>query len=127
MDSDVLNAVIDKFDLRDCLNKRSHETDVDVHQRTAIARAVLKGSKLILADEPAAQLGSRATESIMDCLRTCTREYGISVIAATHNSFAAAYADRVYLLLDGTYKGRIDSPSIQSIFLAQENLAGTRD
>lgn len=127
LDKELFDDVVARFDLAQWLSKMPKETDVDVHQRTAIARAVLKGSTLILADEPAAQLGSRATEAIMDCLRTCTREYGRSVIVATHNSFAAAYADRVFLLLDGAFKGTIESPTIQSIFFAQENLAGVRD
>lgn len=122
IDVDLYDDVVDRFDLREYLTKKPHHTSVDVHQRTAIARAVLTKPRLILADEPCSQLNSRETKRLMDCLRACTREYSLSVVLATHDTFAAAYADCVYLMLDGSFRGRIDTPTLQSIFLAQENI-----
>lgn len=55
-------------------------------QRTAIARAMLIGPSLILADEPTASLDDDSCEAVLDLLLDATRESGAALVIATHDS-----------------------------------------
>nr|WP_301281054.1 ATP-binding cassette domain-containing protein [Arcanobacterium phocae] len=119
-DKDLYDDVIQSFGLQRYLQSYPRENRADVLQRVAIARAVLKSSKLILAQEPTRFLRHEASEIILDSLRRCSREYGISIIMSTHNNFAASYADHVHLFLDGEPTGMVVNPSLESLAFAQE-------
>jgi putative ABC transport system ATP-binding protein len=70
-------------------------------QRVAIARALAGHPKLILADEPTANLDSRRSAGIVALLQELAREDGRGVLLVTHDQEAAASADRVLHLRDG--------------------------
>ncbi len=70
-------------------------------QRVAIARALVTQPKLILADEPTANLDSQRSREVVELLRELTREQGAGVLLVTHDPEAAAAADRVLRLRDG--------------------------
>jgi putative ABC transport system ATP-binding protein len=69
-------------------------------QRVAIARAVIHRPAIVLADEPTGNLDSRSGAIVLDLLRELTAR-GQTVLMATHNEGAAAYADRTLHLQDG--------------------------
>jgi putative ABC transport system ATP-binding protein len=69
-------------------------------QRVAIARAVVGDPKLIVADEPTGNLGSRHGEEVMEMLMTLKRQ-GTTILMATHSQVHADSADRRLNLLDG--------------------------
>ncbi|HEV7632237.1 MAG TPA: ABC transporter ATP-binding protein [Steroidobacteraceae bacterium] len=69
-------------------------------QRAAIARAVVAGPKLILADEPTGNLDSATGEDVMQLLTDLNSE-GTTVVMVTHSHLHADYAQRVINLLDG--------------------------
>ena len=69
-------------------------------QRAAIARAVVTGAKLILADEPTANLDSGHGKEVMDLLTTLN-EQGTTIVMVTHSPTDAEYAARIINLLDG--------------------------
>lgn len=69
-------------------------------QRVAVARAVVAGPRLILADEPTGNLDSNNGEQVMDLLRELN-EAGTTVIMVTHSPSDAEYARRVIHLFDG--------------------------
>lgn len=123
LDNVLYRDVIGSFNLRKYLDLRPSATTADVHQRVAIARAVLKRSRLILAHEPTQFLRQEPSENVLDSLRRCNREYGMSIIMSTHNNFAASYADHVHLFLDGEPTGMVANPSLQSLAFAQESSA----
>ena len=54
-------------------------------QRVDIARALLNSPKLILADEPTGNLDPETSDDIMQLLFQITRDYGSSIIMATHD------------------------------------------
>jgi putative ABC transport system ATP-binding protein len=66
----------------------------------AIARAVVFGPKLILADEPTGNLDSRNGAEVMGLLTELNRE-GTTIVMVTHNERDAAIAHRVVRLFDG--------------------------
>ncbi len=70
-------------------------------QRAAVARAVMTGAPVILADEPTGNLDSKNTENVAELLKRCVTEYGQTVIVVTHDVRVAAYADRQIGIEDG--------------------------
>ena len=70
-------------------------------QRVAIARALARKPKLVIADEPTANLDSRTTASILDLIRHIQRSHGISFLVASHDERVMREADVTIHLLDG--------------------------
>jgi putative ABC transport system ATP-binding protein len=72
-------------------------------QRVAIARALINRPALILADEPTANLDSRAGHETMRLLRQIAKEEGRTVVIVSHDQRLRAIADRVLWLEDGQF------------------------
>jgi putative ABC transport system ATP-binding protein len=70
-------------------------------QRVAVARAIVAGPQLILADEPTGNLDSKHGEEVMNILLGLHRE-GTTVVMVTHSPEYAGFSDRVIRLCDGT-------------------------
>jgi len=70
-------------------------------QRVAIARALANKPSIILADEPAGNLDSQTSSTIIELLRGLSRSEGTIVIVVTHDPTIADRADRVLQLEDG--------------------------
>lgn len=70
-------------------------------QLVGIARALIAGPKLLLADEPTGNLNSRQGEEIMELFKKLNEEEGVTIIQVTHSEKNAAYAGRIIHLLDG--------------------------
>jgi putative ABC transport system ATP-binding protein len=69
-------------------------------QRVAIARSLINGPSLLLADEPTGNLDSRTSIEIMGVLQALN-EQGLTIVLVTHDSNIAAYAKRQVAFLDG--------------------------
>jgi phosphonate transport system ATP-binding protein len=71
-------------------------------QRAAIARTLVQGARLLLADEPVASLDPESTRRVMDLLLTLNREQGMTLIVSLHHvGLARRYCERVVALRDG--------------------------
>jgi lipoprotein-releasing system ATP-binding protein len=70
-------------------------------QRVAVARALVSGPELVLADEPSGNLDQRAAESLHELITTLAREQHQTFVMVTHNDSLAAIADRVLTLEAG--------------------------
>jgi putative ABC transport system ATP-binding protein len=70
-------------------------------QRVAIARALASQPSIILADEPAGNLDTQTSATIIELLRNLSRSQGTTVILVTHDQSIADQADRVLRLEDG--------------------------
>jgi putative ABC transport system ATP-binding protein len=70
-------------------------------QRVAIARALAGSPSLLLADEPTANLDTKAGLRLIDQIQTIAQTRGTTVLIASHDPRVAAKADRVLHLLDG--------------------------
>ena len=71
-------------------------------QRAAIARALVQGARLLLADEPVASLDPESTRRVMELLTTLNREHGLTLIVSLHHvGLARRYCERVVALRDG--------------------------
>ena len=70
-------------------------------QRVAVARAVVTGAPLVVADEPSGNLDRRTAEHLHDLLGTLVRDKGRALVVATHNQDLAQRADEAYTMEDG--------------------------
>ena len=85
-------------------------------QRVAIARALAAAPRIILADEPTANLDSHTGASIIELLRRMQREHDVSIVICSHDPQVIASADETVFIRDG----RVDSVSTRT------DSAGTR-
>lgn len=77
--------VLDKVGLKSKGFKMPYELSGGEQQRVDIARALLNSPKLILADEPTGNLDPETSEEIMQLLFHICRDYGTTIIMATHD------------------------------------------
>lgn len=70
-------------------------------QRIAIARAVVGGRGLLLADEPTGALDSRTADEMVELLASLPTRFGATVVLVTHEPRFASWADRVVFMRDG--------------------------
>lgn len=83
-------------------------------QRAAIARALVQGAKVLLADEPIASLDPESSRKVMDILARVNREHGCAVLVSLHQvDIAVRYCQRVVAMRDGrvVYDGPSDALS----------------
>lgn len=69
-------------------------------QRVSIARALMNGGEIILADEPTGALDSQSSQEVLSVLKTLNQQ-GHTVVLITHDMQIAAHADRIITMKDG--------------------------
>ena len=82
-------------------------------QRVGIARAFVAKPKIVFADEPTGNLDTRTTIEIMEMMVSMARENHQTLIIVTHDVEIAAYADKIYHIIDGTISSVEDNRSKQ--------------
>jgi len=80
-----ISDVLDKVGLKSKGFKMPFEMSGGEQQRVDIARALLNSPKLILADEPTGNLDPETSDEIMQLLFQISRDYGTTIIMATHD------------------------------------------
>jgi putative ABC transport system ATP-binding protein len=98
---DRVHDLLRLVDLSDRANHRPQELSGGEQQRVAIARALANEPRLLIADEPTAQLDSQRGRTIMAVMRKLVDERGVSVIVATHDPLLIGMGDRMVELHDG--------------------------
>jgi phosphonate transport system ATP-binding protein len=97
--------------ISECCNQRAGTLSGGQQQRAAIARAMVQGAKVILADEPIASLDPESSRKVMDILSRVNREDGCTVVVSLHQvNVAMKYCERTVAL----HHGRVvyDGPSM---------------
>ncbi|OCL26851.1 ABC transporter [Orenia metallireducens] len=82
-------------------NRRPNELSGGQKQRVAIARALVKEPKLVLADEPTANLDSKTSEEVLEVMVKMNKELGTTFIFSTHDPQVMDYAHRMLEIRDG--------------------------
>jgi putative ABC transport system ATP-binding protein len=99
-DRTVASELLERFGLGARLSHRPAELSAGERQRVAIARAMMHRPPLVLADEPTGNLDGQSAADVLQILSDFHREGG-TVLLATHQEQAAAFANRVVLLRSG--------------------------
>ena len=87
--------------MTDRANNRPDQLSGGQQQRVAVARALATDPKLILADEPTANLDTENGEQVMEIMKKLNKETGTTFVFATHDPRVIKYAGRVVTLQDG--------------------------
>jgi putative ABC transport system ATP-binding protein len=94
-------ALLERVGLSHRAEAHPYELSGGEMQRVAVARALVTGARLLLADEPTGNLDSRNGAAVLRLLDEIRRERGVTLLLATHSGAAAAGADRVATMCDG--------------------------
>ena len=103
--SERARAMCESLGIGDLLNRRPGELSGGQQQRVAVARAIVTHPVLLLADEPSANLDSKATEELLDLLERINVEHHVTIITATHDPMVMRHAKRRIQLKDGEIVG----------------------
>lgn len=95
-----VRPLADRLGILPLLDKFPYEVSGGEKQRTAMARALIAGPRLLLADEPTGALDSKATDNLLTLLQEVNRQ-GQTILMVTHSLKAASHAQRVLFIKDG--------------------------
>ena len=87
--------------LADYVSHKPDELSGGQRQRVAIARALANEPKLVIADEPTANLDGATGESILGAMKALNEEKGVTFLFSTHDPRVMRYARRIVKLRDG--------------------------
>ena len=87
--------------LKEYLHHKPDELSGGQRQRVAIARALITTPRLVLADEPTANLDSKTSAQIIDLMLELNRNQGVTFLFSTHDPRVVQHARRALQILDG--------------------------
>ncbi|MFC2078513.1 ABC transporter ATP-binding protein [Candidatus Bipolaricaulota bacterium] len=96
-----VQRILAEVGLEDLARRRPNELSGGQRQRIAIARALITRPKMVLADEPTANLDSETGAQVMDLMRRLNEEHCVVFIVVTHDPAVTKYAKRQIRIHDG--------------------------
>lgn len=96
-----VEGILKEMGLEGLGKRRPFQLSGGQQQRVAIARAMVAEPRIILADEPTANIDSQTGESIINLMRRLNEDRGMTFIFSTHDRMIRAHANRVIRLKDG--------------------------
>ncbi len=93
--------VLEKVGLSERVYHLPGELSGGEQQRVAIARSIVRGPKVILADEPTGNLDKKTGFSVLDLFCALNEDYGVTVVMVTHNSEFANRMKKTVRISDG--------------------------
>ncbi|MBW2654529.1 MAG: ABC transporter ATP-binding protein [Deltaproteobacteria bacterium] len=98
---DRAKAILDDVGLEDKYDRRPAELSGGQQQRVAVARAIVSGPAIVLADEPTANLDSKTGEGLLLMMKKMNKEKKVTFIFSTHDNMVMEYAGRLVTIRDG--------------------------
>jgi len=96
-----VQMLLEAVGIEDQADKRPDQLSGGQKQRVAVARALATNPKLILADEPTANLDKKSAYRIIELMKSMRDEYGTSFIFSTHDPKIVGEAEVIFELEDG--------------------------
>ncbi|AGB40893.1 ABC-type antimicrobial peptide transport system, ATPase component [Halobacteroides halobius DSM 5150] len=93
--------ILDAVGLKDLADRKPNELSGGQKQRVSIARALVKHPKLVLADEPTANLDSKTSKEVLEVMLEMNKKLETTFIFSTHDPLIMDYAQRLIKLRDG--------------------------
>jgi len=100
-----VRAIVEQVGLEKQIRHRPNELSGGQRQRVAIARALVTQPRIVLADEPTANLDSATGENIIALMKEINRKARTTFIFSTHDPKVIAHAERVIRMADGKIVG----------------------
>jgi putative ABC transport system ATP-binding protein len=94
-------AILEHVELADLAEKRPLEMSGGQQQRVAVARAIVTRPRVVLADEPTANLDSTTAGRLLDLMLSMNQELGVTFLFSTHDPLVIDKARRTVRLRDG--------------------------
>jgi putative ABC transport system ATP-binding protein len=95
------SRILQEVGLEGMEDRRPAQLSGGQQQRVAVARAIVSQPKLVLADEPTANLDSKSMERLMTIFRELNRTHKVTFLIATHDQRVMEWADRRISMEDG--------------------------
>jgi putative ABC transport system ATP-binding protein len=102
---ETVGRLVDAVGLARFATHKPTELSGGQRQRVAIARALVNGPRLVIADEPTANLDSKTGQEVLAVMRDLNQQEGVTFLFSTHDSAVLQYANRVVRLKDGLVEG----------------------
>ena len=96
-----VQSLLESVGIEEQKNKRPNQMSGGQQQRVAVARALASKPKFVLADEPTANLDSKATTDLLDIMENLNKNEGMTFVFSTHDQRVIDRAHRVVTLEDG--------------------------
>ena len=93
--------MLDEVELSGYRKHKPDELSGGQRQRVAVARALVTVPKIVLADEPTANLDSKTGGTIIKLMKRMNKEFSTTFIFSTHDQEVLQYAEKIYYLRDG--------------------------
>ena len=122
-DREWVDQLIGRIGLDDRRGHRPTQLSGGQQQRVAIARALASKPAVIFADEPTGNLDSKASDDVLELLRSAVDELGQTVVMVTHDAHAASFADQLVVLVDGQVVENREAPSADEILDVMKSVA----
>lgn len=103
--SSLAEGILNLVGLKERLSHKPGELSGGEQQRVAVARALVLGPKVLLADEPTGNLDTKTGESVFNLLQELNQIKGVTLIIVTHNLKLAEKMTRQIQLVDGKALG----------------------
>lgn len=94
-------SILDEVGLAGLHDRRPAELSGGQQQRVAVARAVVSGPSIVLADEPTANLDSQTGSDLLDMMKKMNVEKQVTFVFSTHDRMVMDHARRLVLIRDG--------------------------
>jgi len=101
-----VSTVIEAVGMVDQKDKYPDQISGGQKQRVAVARALVTNPKLVLADEPTANLDHKTAYMVIDLMKKMRDEFKTTFIFSTHDQKIVGEAEIIYMLEDGELTGR---------------------
>lgn len=100
-------GLLERVGLGTYAKHRPNELSGGQRQRVAIARALVTSPRLVLADEPTANLDSKTGQNIIDLMKEMNKLDGTTFIFSTHDAQVMSHAEAIVRMADGQVRDRI--------------------
>jgi putative ABC transport system ATP-binding protein len=122
VDEDWFDQLVSTVGIGDRLTHRPAQLSGGQQQRVAVARALISRPAVVFADEPTGNLDSVVSAEVLTLLRGAVDDFGQTVVMVTHDAQAAAYADRLVVLVDGSVVSDQDAVGADAVLDLMKSL-----